>query len=143
MSTREGSEAQQQPSAPTDPQTHTLLDLLAATPWLLKQVFADSINLLETEGRLALRSLLLIVVLTLCLTGLIAGSWLVLIALVVYTAVETGVPAWGIASGILVLHILAFAGVAQQMKTLARYLFFPNSRRAFRTLLSRDQPPHT
>ncbi|MGQ9426793.1 hypothetical protein ACXYTJ_13030 [Gilvimarinus sp. F26214L] len=119
-----------QPSEPGSPPPPELADLLADLPWLLKQMLADGVELLETDGRLALRSLLLIAALTLCLAGLIAGSWVVLVALCVYGAVEAGVPGWGIVLGVLVLHALAFAVLAQQMRALARYAFFPNSRRA-------------
>lgn len=122
-------------------QTQDFLTLLAGVPWLLRQYFADSVNLLETEARLALRSLLMLAALTFCLSGLIAGSWLVLVAFLAYVAFENGMPPWGIVLSLLGLHILAFVAVAVQMKALARYLFFPNSRRAFTALVSRERPP--
>lgn len=129
----------QEPEA--EAQTQEFLMLLAGVPWLLKQYFADSINLLETEGRLALRSVLMLAALTLFLAGLIAGIWLVLVGYLGYVAFENGMPAWGIALSLLGLHLLALVAVAAQVKALARYLFFPNSRRAFAALVSRERPP--
>lgn len=124
-----------------DAETREFLTLLAGLPWLLRQYFADSVNLLETEGRLAVRSLLMLLGLTLLLAGLVAGAWLVLVAFLVWLAAENGLAPWAIGVGLLVLHVLAVAAVVAQMKVLARYLFFPNSRRAFTTLISREQSP--
>lgn len=133
------SELEEETGSARNVESQAFLSLVSTVPWLLKQYFADSVNLLQTEGRLALRSLVMIAALTLCFSGLIAGTWLVLIALAVYTAAEGGVPTWGIALGVIVLHLLAFVALAVQMKILSRYLFFPHSRRALGMLASRDQ----
>lgn len=140
MSIQEEEELSRQQSA-GEPGAQEVLTLLAAVPWLLQQYFADSVSLLKTESRLALRSLMIVAALTLCLAGLIAGAWLVLIILAAYGAAEAGVPSWGIAIAVILLHILVFAGLLQQTRALARYLLFPNSRRALLALISRDHRP--
>jgi hypothetical protein len=139
MAIQEEEDLYQHPDA--DPQAREFLALLAAVPWLLKQYLADTLNLLETEGRLAFRSLLMILGLTLCLAALIAGSWLVVVVLAVYWAVMAGIAPWVIILTVVAVHILVFAGLAQQIISLARFLFFPNSRRALARLLTRPRPP--
>lgn len=129
MTTQEQEEAYQQQST-SDPQSREFLTFLAAIPWLLQQYLADGLGLLETEARLALRSLVMVVALTLCLAGVIAGAWLLVLGSAIYWAVEAEIPGWGIATAIILLHILVFVALAQQLKVLTRYLFFPNSRRA-------------
>lgn len=145
MSTPQEDEAYQQQSA-SDPGRHDLVALLAALPWLLTRYCADSIKLLETEGRIALRSLVMIAALALCLAGVIAGGWLILVVLAVYLALDAGISPWAIAAAAVLLHIVVFAALVQQVKTLSRYLLFPNSRRAVIGLISPepispDSPP--
>lgn len=122
-----------------DPLAKEFLALLAALPWLLRQCFTDAVKLLETEARLAFRSLLMVVGLTFCLATLIAGGWMTIVALGVYWAVTAGVALWLIILSVLALHLLIVIGLARQIVSLARFLCFPNSRRALNGLLSR--PP--
>lgn len=139
MSSQEQDESFQPPPS-SDPEGEEFQQLLSLLPALLKQYLAEGLALVETEARLAVRSLVLIVALIFCLAGLIAGAWLVFVVLAAYAALEAGMPGWGVTLGVIVVHILAFAGLAQQMKALARYLAFPNSRRAVANLLSREPP---
>lgn len=139
MSTQEEEELYEQSAA--DPQAREFLALLAGMPWLLRQYFADSLNLLETEGRLAFRSLVMVIGLTLFLIAMIAGSWMALVLVAVYWAVTEGVAPWLIIVTVIGVHVLLFAGVIQQILSLARFLLFPNSRRALANLATRPRPP--
>lgn len=103
--------------------------------WLLRQCWADAVNILSLESRLALRSLLFLLVLIFCFAGLLAGAWLVIVLSFIYGAAAFAVPVWGIVIGVIILHLLAFAGLARQMLALARLLSFPRSRQAAAELL--------
>lgn len=131
-------EPQESPADPAgDPDLATTLEELS---WRFRQCWADAANILALEGRIALHSLLLLVVLIFCLAGVLAGAWLVLMLMLIYGAAALNVPVWGIALGVIVLHLLVFAGLAQQLRALARLLSFPRSRQAAAELLS---PPDT
>ncbi|MCW8195862.1 hypothetical protein F6455_13790 [Proteobacteria bacterium 005FR1] len=138
MTTPEEEELYQQPGP--DPQAQEFLALLAGMPWLLRQYFADSLNLLETEGRLAFRSLVMVIGLTLFLIAMIAGSWMALVLVAVYWAVTEGVALWLIVLTVIGVHIVLVAGVIQQILSLARFLLFPNSRRALANLATGPRP---
>lgn len=108
--------------------------------WRLRQCWADAVNILALESRTALHSLFLLAVLIFCLAGVLAGAWLVLMLMLIYGATALGIPVWGIIIAVLVLHLLVFAGLAQQLLALARLLSFPRSRQAAAELLN---PPRT
>jgi hypothetical protein len=132
MTTPEEEELYQQSAA--DPQAREFLALLAGMPWLLRQYFADTLILLKTEGRLAFRSLIMVIGLTLFLIAMIAGSWMALVLVAVYWAASEGVDLWLIVLAVIGVHIVLVAGVLQQILSLARFLLFPNSRRALANL---------
>lgn len=113
-----------------------LAEALEDLSWRFRQCWADAANILALEGRIALRSLLLLAVLIFCLAGLLAGAWLVLMLMLIYGAAALNMPVWGIVLGVLALHLLVFAGLAQQLLALARLLSFPRSRQAASDLLN-------
>lgn len=123
---------------PEEPDDDDLARAINELSWLLRQCWADAVNLLAVEGRLALRSLLFLIALIFCLAGFIAGAWLVLVLFFVYGAAAINAPVWAIVLGVVLLHVLAFAGLARQMLALARLLSFPRSRKAAADLLSRS-----
>lgn len=134
MSTPQENEAYQSQSV-SGPDPQEAVALFAALPWILKHYYVDSIELLETEGRLARRSLAIVAVLTLCLAATITAGWLAAVALAAYLALAAGVPFWAVAAVVILLHIILVAVLAQKLKSLSRYLLFPHSRRALVELI--------
>lgn len=128
------------PDSPEESGPDELARSINEFTWLLRQCWADAANLLALEGRIAVRSLLFLVALIFCLAGLLAGAWLVLVLFLVYGAASINTPTWAIVLGVILLHILAFAGLARQMLSLARLLSFPRSRQAAADLMARPSP---
>lgn len=128
-------ESEPLPGTPPESGDEDLARTVDELGWLFRQCWADAVNLLSLEGRVALRSLLLLLALVFCLAGFLAGAWLVLVLFIVYCATTINAPVWAIALGVVLLHLLAFAGLAQQMLALTRLLSFPRSRQAAADLL--------
>lgn len=123
------------------PPEASLWELATAIVILIRQTWFDRWALVKSEARLAAKSLVLIVLVSLLIAMTLVLIWGLALAVASYLAWQAGVH-WGwIAAGLFVAQGLMLIYLRGQLRRLLRWLSFPETRRAFAPVPGAEKRP--
>lgn len=121
------------------PPESSLWELATAIVILIRQTWFDRWALVKAEARLAAKSLVLILLVSLLIAMTLVLIWGLVLAVASYLAWQAGVH-WGwVAVGLILAQGLMLVYLRGQLRRLLNWLSFPETRRAFAPMPDSDK----
>lgn len=109
----------------------SLFEMATAVVVVLRQVWSDRLALFRAEGKLAVKTLTLVVLVLFCMALAVTLIWVSLLVVLSMVALEAGVHWVGVAAGVIVAQLLMLWYLKRQLDQLLDWMSFPETRRSF------------